>query len=256
MDTLSGLPGSVFIIVIGIYILAGIVKGTIGIGLPTAGISLTAQITDARTAIALVIMPMLLTNVWQVWRTRKHTHLAANYWPLALTMSIGIVAFSFLAPNISIRWITLLLGMTVLVFSIVSLLREIPELNPGFKNPAQIALGGIAGAMGGLTGVWAPPMIIYMSATRVDKTTFVAVVGVLLLLGSFLLALSYSSTGLITKGQAIASAILVVPAILGFSIGERIRDRLDESLFKRLVLWFFLLMGLNLIRKSLQIEIF
>lgn len=256
MDTLAGIPGPLFVVIIGVYILAGLIKGTLGIGLPTAGISLTAQITDARTAIALVIIPMLLTNVWQVFRTRQYIHRAIRYWPLALTMIAGIVVFSWIAPQISIRWVTLLLGMTVLVFSAVSLVREVPALQPKFDKPAQLLSGLFAGAMGGITGVWAPPIIIYMSAIRIDKTTFVAVVGVLLMLGSLTLALSYSNVGLITKGQAWASAILVVPSIAGFSLGERIRDKLDEALFKRLVLLFFLLMGLNLIRKSLHITIF
>jgi len=235
METLTGLPGTVLIAAVAIYILAGLVKGTIGIGLPTAGISLTAQITDARTAIALVIIPMLLTNVWQVWRSRTNIDRAIQYWPLAITMAVGIVAFSVVAPKISIGLVTLMLGVTVLVFSIVSLAREIPALPSKFETPAQL---------------------IYMSAARVDKTTFVAVVGVLLMLGSLTLAISYSSVGLITRGQAIASAMLVIPSIIGFSIGERIRERLDEALFKRLVLWFFLLMGLNLIRKSLQASLF
>lgn len=257
MDTLTGLPFSVLIAAIGIYILAGLVKGTIGIGLPTAGISLTAQVTDARTAIALVIMPMLLTNIWQVWRTRQHTHRAIKYWPLALTMMLSIVAFSFLAPHISIRWVTVFLGITIFLFAVVSLLREIPVLSPKFEKPAQLSSGLIAGVMGGITGVWAPPIVIYMSAARVDKTTFVAVVGVLLMLGGLTLAISYSTVGLITQGQAIASAMLVIPSIVGFSLGERIRNLLDEALFKRLVLWFFLLMGLNLIQKSLpQMGIF
>ena len=256
MDTLTGVPSSVMIAAFGIYILAGLVKGTIGIGLPTAGISLTAQITDARTAIALVIMPMLLTNVWQIWRTRDHTHQVLKYWPLAIMMVAGILGFAFLAPHISIRWVTLMLGITILVFSATSLATVIPTLHSTWDTPAQLFTGIVSGAMGGITGVWAPPIIIYMSATRVDKTTFVAVVGVLLMLGSLMLALSYGAVGLITQGQAIASAILVIPSILGFSLGERIRNRLDEALFKRLVLWFFLLMGLNLIRKTLAITIF
>jgi len=212
METLTGLPSTVLIAAVAIYILAGLVKGTIGIGLPTAGISLTAQITDARTAIALVIIPMLLTNVWQVWRSRTNIDRAIQYWPLAITMAVGIVAFSVVAPKISIGLVTLMLGVTVLVFSIVSLAREIPALPSKFETPAQLIAGVTAGAMG--------------------------------------------SVGLITRGQAIASAMLVIPSIIGFSIGERIRERLDEALFKRLVLWFFLLMGLNLIRKSLQASLF
>jgi len=138
METLTGLPGTVLIAAVAIYLLAGLVKGTIGIGLPTAGISLTAQITDARTAIALVIIPMLLTNVWQVWRSRTNIDRAIQYWPLAITMAVGIVAFSVVAPKISIGLVTLMLGVTVLVFSIVSLVREIPALPTKFDTPTQL----------------------------------------------------------------------------------------------------------------------
>jgi len=250
MDALIGLPTSVLIGALFAYLIAGTVKGTLGIGLPTAGVSLTAQFTDARTAIALVILPMLLTNAWQVWRTREHAHRAIPYWPLALTMTISIAGFALIAPSITIQWITLLLGVTVVIFASVSLWRDVPALNPKYDKPAQLTAGFFSGVLGGLTGVWAPPIIIYMSSIRVDKTTFVGVVGVLLLIGSTVLAASYSSNGLLSSEHAIASLLLVIPAIVGFSFGERIRHKLNEERFKRLILLFFLVMGLNLVRKA------
>lgn len=250
MDTLTGLPTSVMLGALFVYVLAGLVKGTIGIGLPTAAISLTAQFTDPRTAISLVIMPMLLTNAWQVWRTREHTHRALQFLPLAVSMAITIAVFAFLAPAVSIGVVTFLLGLTIVLFALVSLARVIPELNAKFNLHAQLASGVSAGIVGGITGVWAPPIVIFMSAVRTDKTTFVAVAGVLLFLGSLVLGISYAAVGLVSPGQALASLLLVLPALVGFGIGERIRNRLDEAVFRRVVLWFFLLMGLNLIRKA------
>jgi len=193
---------------------------------------------------------MLFTNLWQVWRTRSHSHRALAFWPLALTMTLGIVGFSLIAPSVSISGVTLILGITVLVFAAVSLWREIPQLSPRYDKPAQVTAGLTSGLMGGLTGVWAPPIIVYMSAMRVDKTTFVAVIGVLLSIGSAALAVSYQSNGLLTQEQAIASLLLIIPAVLGFSVGEKLRDSLDEERFRRWVLIFFLLMGANLIRKA------
>jgi len=251
MDTLLNFPISILIGALFAYLLAGLVKGTIGIGLPTAGISLTAQLTDARTAIALVILPMLVTNVWQVWRTRQYAKRTLQFWPLAASMVVSISVFSVAAPAVPAHWVTLFLGVTVLVFSLVSLWREVPSVSPTLDKPVQVIAGCLAGVMGGITGVWAPPMIIYMSAARVDKTTFVAVIGVLLMLGSAVLAVSYSSNGLFTSNHAIISLLLVVPSLIGFSIGERVRHRLNEDRFKRLVLLFFFIMGINLIRKAI-----
>lgn len=251
MESITGIPGSVLLAAMAVYVLAGWVKGTIGIGLPTAGVSLTAQFTDVRTAIALALMPMILTNVWQVFRTRHDAHKALQFWPLAVCMLLGILVFAYAAPKVPTKWATLLLGTTVLLFAIVSLIKELPKLSNKHDKKIQVAAGISAGFMGGITGVWAPPMVMYMSAARVDKATFVAVVGVLLMLGSVVLSLTYSRVGLLNQGQTIASLILVIPAILGFALGEKVRSYVDEELFKKLVLLFFFVMGLNLIRRGL-----
>jgi len=251
METILGIPLTVVAGALVAYLLAGLVKGTLGIGLPTAGVSLTAQITDARTAIALVIMPMLITNVWQVYRSRQHTHRALRFLPMAATMMVCIALFALIAPSIPARWVTLFLGIIVAVFALTNLWREVPALPPRLETTAQITAGSLAGLIGGITGVWAPPIVIFLSAVRVDKNTFVAVVGVLLMLGSAVLAVSYASNGLLSSNQAVVSLLLVIPSLIGFSLGERIRHRLNEERFKRLILLFFLVMGLNLVRKAL-----
>ncbi len=165
-------------------------------------------------------------------------------------MAISIALFAFAAPGVSIGFVTLLLGITIVLFAAVSLAGVIPELDTRFNRHAQLTAGVSAGFVGGITGVWAPPIVVFMSAIRTDKTTFVALVGALLLLGSLVLGLCYAVLGLITPGQALVSLLLVFPALLGFAFGEKIRHRLDEAVFRRVVLWFFLLMGLNIIRKA------
>ena len=62
---------SFVLIAIVVYVLAGMVKGTIGIGLPTTAVSLMAQVTDARSAVTLVVIPMFVTNLWQVIRSGR-----------------------------------------------------------------------------------------------------------------------------------------------------------------------------------------
>jgi len=104
--------------------------------------------------------------------------------------------------------------------------------------------------MGGIAGIWAPPIVAYLSARRVDKESFVRIVGVLLFVGSTVLALGYWRAGILTAPIATYGLLLVVPAMLGFTLGERLREKLSNAIFRKAVLWLFLLMGLNLIRKG------
>ena len=101
-----------------------------------------------------------------------------------------------------------------------------------------------------LAGIWAPPIVVYLSAIRLDKDDFVRATGLLLALGSVVLAVSYAGNGLLNAPQALLGLGLVLPALLGYSLGERLRARLDGNGFRRAVLVFFLVMGLNLLRRA------
>lgn len=236
---------------VAIYLLAGVIKGMLGIGFPTAAVSLLAQITDARTAISLVVIPMVVTNAWQVWRNRQVRWVFSSFWRLLVTMLVFIAIFSQLASLVPIPLLTGVLGLIIAVYAIFSLYRPILRIPDRHDGLSQLIAGGTAGALGGITGVWAPPILIYLNARGVGKEAFVATSGVLMCLGSTVLFGGYINAGLIAGPILVMSCLLLLPSLLGFSVGELIRKRLSAERFARLLLWFFLAMGLNLIRRSL-----
>jgi len=240
------------LIAIGVYILAGLVKGTIGIGLPTTAVSLMAQVTDARSAVILVIIPMFVTNVWQVIRCGQVAWVVQKFWRLALTMTVGIGFFALFASAISVSFMTLALGLVVSLFAIVNLAKDIPALPEKFDSIAQIISGTSAGVIGGIAGVWSPPMMIYLASKKLSKEQFLSTVGLLLLLGSTALGLGYLQAGIMSIESSGLSAILVIPAMIGFVFGEKIRELMSGDGFHRAVLIFFLLMGLNLVRRAVM----
>ncbi|MFK8081630.1 MAG: sulfite exporter TauE/SafE family protein [Granulosicoccus sp.] len=243
-------PLSLLLMAMVIYFMAGVIKGTLGIGFPTAAVSLFAQVTDARTAITVVIMPMLLTNVWQVIRGRKFLSVIRQMWLLLLMMLVFILVFSQLASMVRVEILAAVLGGIVSIYALHSLYAKPLRLNPAYDRPAQIVAGVSAGIMGGMVSVWAPPILIYMQTLRLPKDQFVATVGVLLLLGTCVLLMSYVGSGVLGYGLFLCSALLVVPSLLGFTVGEQVRKRLSAQRFERLLLWFFFIMGLNLIRRA------
>ena len=234
-----------------VYFIAGIVKGALGIGFPTTAISLLAQFTDARTAITLVVIPMLITNAWQVWRSRQVRWVVGHFWLLLIIMLIFIAIFSLIAADIPEKGVMIILGGIVTLYAASSLYRPVIAIPDRVDRPAQVLTGVLSGAMGGIVGVWAPPILIYLSARRLSKDQFVSTVGVLLFLGSCVLLLGYWNNGLLSASILTMSSLLVLPSLLGFSAGEAIRHRLSAQRFERLLLWFFLLVGLNLIRRAI-----
>ena len=233
-----------------IYFIAGMIKGMLGIGFPTAAVSLLAQVTDTRTAIALVIIPMMVTNAWQVWRNRRVRWVLKTFWLLLFVMLLMTAVFSQVAGLAPVALLTGVLGLIVAVYSASSLYRPLFFIPERVDNLAQLATGISAGIMAGLTGVWSPPILIYLNARRLGKEAFVATTGVLMCLGSLVLFAGYVNAGLIGSSIIVMSCVLLVPSLLGFTAGEWVRGHLSAKRFERLLLWFFLIMGLNLIRRA------
>lgn len=234
-----------------VYLLAGVLKGTLGIGFPTAVIAMMAIFIDARTAILLAIVPMIATNLWQVIRSGQIVETVKEVWLLLVIMVVFIIIFTRISADFPHERLSLFVGIAVAIFAITALWIDPPAMSPKYKLPAQISTGIVAGVMGGLTSIWAPAIIVYLTSTRADKEVFVATVGMLLLVGSLALFSSYWKIDLISLEQIRISALLVIPAILGFSIGEVLRKRVSNELFRKLMLWFFLLMGVNLLWRGL-----
>ena len=240
----------IVIALVGIYFIAGAIKGTLGIGFPTAAIALTATFFDARTAIAYVIIPMCLINAWQIYRSGHLKRTLVNNWRLVVSMVITITAFSLMSADVPIRWLTLLLGIITSMFAIISLWRSPPRLPDRFDKMAQFSTGAISGVIGGLAGIWAPPIIVYLTSRRVSRAVFVQTTGVLLFIGSFVLLVGYTYTGIVNSQNAFKSFLLLIPAIAGFTVGEKLSTKLSKERFEKLILLFFLLLGLNFIRRA------
>ena len=241
-----------FLIALAVYFLAGSVKGTIGIGLPTTSISLLGQVYDPRVAIALAIIPILLTNIWQIYRSGHTLRTLRTYWPFAVVSAIVMWGTTSYSVRISTDNLIFILGCVVVLFATTSLFVRPPELPKQFDRVAQVVSATFCGVLGGLTAIWSPPMVIYFVASRLDKDEFVRASGILLFIGSVPLLIGYLQNGLMTGSLAVMSTAMTLPTIIGFAVGERIRHRLNAEKFQKLILFVFLLMGLNLIRRALM----
>ena len=116
-----------------IFILAGLVKGTVGFGLPTIGIGLGALISDIPTAMMLILAPTFLTNIIQIWSAGSLPDVINKSWaflvgsillvPLGLRAVVSMPAFPF----------ERVLGLTILIYSLASLKESILQQPVSFE---------------------------------------------------------------------------------------------------------------------------
>lgn len=243
-----------FLIVFGAvtFLIAGMVKGTIGIGMPTAAIGMLSQVIDAKTAVALVVFPTFISNAWQMVRAGDLLRALKQYRYFALSLVVVLWFTTSLTASVSQQALLLIIGGVVVAFSLTSLLFRPPPLPDRLDTIAQVVCGAIAGIIGGLTSVWAAPIVIYLLGRRVAPDEFIRATGLLITIGAIPLVLGFWYHGIFDGSRVTLSIALIIPALIGFQIGEAIRKRLPVERFQSAVLIVFLLMGLNIIRRAIM----
>ena len=222
-----------------------------GIGLPTTALSLMTLFLDPRTAIALVLVPMTVSNLWQVHRSGEIRRTAARYSPFVVALVASIALALLLTRDVNAKVLLGCLGVAILLFVIVNLTKWAPRIPQHLDRVAQIIAGCFAGAMGGLTAVWAPPMALYLASRDAGKDEFVRATGFLIFFGSIPLAAGYVLQGFVTWSVFWISLAALVPTFAGFAVGEKLRGQLSEEGFRKVLLAFFFVMGVNLLRRAI-----
>ena len=234
-----------------VFLIAGSVKGLVGIGLPTAAISMLTILIDPRTAIAVGLVPIVVANAWQIWSMGDIRGAFSRYWLFAAALGVSVFLTVSLSAEVSDRVIFLALGISIVAFAGLNLRFVMPSIPERFDRSAQLGMGTIGGILGGLSGVWVAPVIMYLSARQVQKDEFVRATGLLLFIGGVPFAVAYVMQGFLTAPLAAVSVALVVPTLMGFALGARLRNRMSNERFRKVLLYIFLLLGLNLLRRGL-----
>ncbi len=89
MNTLALSPMLLFIAAI--LFIAGFVKGVVGLGLPTVAIGLLATRIAPSQAVAIVIIPAIITNIWQTFLSDPHlVSIVRRIWPMMIGTCVGV----------------------------------------------------------------------------------------------------------------------------------------------------------------------
>lgn len=234
-------------------LLSGLVKGITGFAMPMVLISGIGSFLSPETALAGLILPTLVTNVWQAMRQGFFAAWASVqlHWRYLVIALLCLVISAQFVTRIPASTLFLVLGVPVTLFAGLQLIGWRPRIDPEKKRSAELGVGALAGTLGGLSGIWGPPTVLYLTAMNVPKIEHVRVQGVVYGAGAVALALAHLKSGVLDPAGLRFSAMLVLPAVIGMAIGLAVQDRLNQERFRWAILVVLTVAGLNLIRRGL-----
>jgi uncharacterized membrane protein YfcA len=235
----------------GAMLLAGMVKGVIALGLPLVGLPLLMLSVDVQTAITLLMVPLVLSNLLQALQGEGTAALLRRFWPIMLALGVGTFAGIALFASLERHVLLLAIGILAIVFSTASLLQPNLVVPPAAESWLGPAVGLLAGVVGGMSTLFGPPLAIYVVGLRLPRDTFVKVISILYTTASGFLLLGGVTRGVAEPGDLLLSLLAMIPVYAGMLIGQRIRRYIDPERFRLMVLGIVWLTGANLIRTGL-----
>jgi uncharacterized protein len=234
-----------------VFALAGVVKGIVGLGLPTIAMGLLAVVMTPLQAAAILVVPSFLTNVWQMVSGPALMPVARRIWPMLLGSCIGTWAGAGLMTGAYARYGGALLGIALALYALTGL-RSIRFSVDERREPwLGAAIGGATGLITAATGVFAIPSVPYLQAIGLEKEELVQALGLTFTVSTIALSVNLAFAGALKIGVAAPTLTALVMAGLGVWIGQILRLRLSPELFRRCFFFGLLLLGLYLIGEAL-----
>ena len=241
---------TIIIIIILAVLAGGLVKGTLGFGMPMVALPIIAFIIPPTTAMILLCAPIFLTNFLQI-KFRQGVS-SYRFLPMFLCLIIGLIIGARLILEIDVKTITQIIAVSIIFAALVNCFGiKIKNINKNHENTITSLIGFGSGILGGLSTFYGPPMLAYLVAVDLPKERFVRTVSTMYFIGSFPLYGSLIYYGFATKEDLIFSLILIIPAFIAQQVGTKIRDKFNQKQFRICILITLIILGLSLLVKTL-----
>lgn len=226
-----------------VFLFAGMVKGTIGLGLPSISLGLLAATMDLKLAMILLLAPNVITNLWQAFVGGHFRMLLKRLWLFLLFAAVAIWLGSAALELVDAKALGALLGLLLVVYALLGLLR--PPLSLPARHEIWVGplVGFINGVLTGLTGSFVVPGVPYLQALGLTRDQLVQAMGLLFMASTLGLGVSLGGRNMLSLDLLLLSGLCVLPALLGMVIGQRLRDRLSEAAFRKAFYGALLLLG-------------
>lgn len=238
-------------IITAVFLVAGTVKGVVGLGMPIVSLALLTIAFGLPEAMALMLVPSLATNLWQAAIGGHGLAILRRIWPFLLMATATVWLGAGALRRVDLAWLSTLLGMLLVAYAGLGLSGRHFTLTPRRERWAAPLLGAVNGILTGMTGAFAVPGVMYLQAIGLGRDTLIQAMGILFTASTLILAAALGGNGLLSATTGTLSAAAVLPAIVGMVLGQRIRKRLPEERFRAVLYAALLVLGGYIMARAL-----
>jgi uncharacterized membrane protein YfcA len=223
-------------------VLSGSVKGVFGIGFPVVAMAILPLFITPISAITVIALPIVVTNIQQLFSEKEWRHIIIKYRYMALFMLLASFLSSQILTQISVDLITAIIGFALALFAIYSLFNFTLPITT--HSVWQIIAGASSGLLSGMTGIQSTA-IIYFASLDISRNEFVGAVGYIFLVGGLGLSIGLINNNLLNSSTVILSLFGVLFSVVGFKLGSLLRPYIHSELFKKLLFLLMLIIGMK-----------
>ena len=256
VDLLGGYTPYVFMLVVSVFVLAGLVKGVVGLGLPTISMALLSIFMLPAQASALLVIPSLITNIWQT----RPVHALAPLLKRLGSMQAGVVAGTLagamlLGAPVGV-WASVSLGIALIAYAIWTLLGQPLHVSVSAEKWLGPCIGVMTGLITAATGVFVVPAVPYLQSIGLARDQLIQAMGLSFTVSTVALAAGLWLNDSYSAGSVSVSLVMLLPALAGMGIGQWLRQRMAPAVFRRCFLLGLLGVGGYLLLASVWVSCF
>ncbi len=234
----------------GTFLIAGTIKGVIGLGLPTVSLALLTVAIDLPHAMALLLVPSFITNLWQAVVGGGGKAILLRLWPFLLMATATVWLGAAALTRVDLSLLSALLGVLLVAYSTVNLAGLRFTITTRQEVWIGPLVGSVNGVLTGMTGSFVVPGVLFLQAIGLSRDMLIQAMGMLFTASTLALAVALQGNGLLTTELGTLSASALIPAIIGMILGQRIRQSLSEQLFRRVFFISLFMLGAFIIANA------
>ncbi len=231
--------------------LGAVIKGAVGIGLSLFSVPVITFFLPPTSSMILLCIPVLVTNILQMEIQKGFG--SFRFVPMFIALVIGIIIGCNLILQVQLKTISQIIAISIIFAATVNLFGiNLKFIKLHFEKIFTIFLGFFSGIIGGLSNMYAPYILCYLVSTDLNKDDLIRTIAAMYFIGSVVIFPIWIYNELGTINDLILSSLLLVPALLGQKIGTKIRDKISNENFKRIILYILMVIGLTLLIKNIK----
>jgi uncharacterized membrane protein YfcA len=225
-----------------------IAKGATGMGLPLVAMPVLAAAFGLQHAISIMTIPLVITNLWQVWRFRgEYAGPSLRFLlPMIIAGVLGVAIGTWVLIEIDEQILGMAVGGILLAYVVLSLSRPDLVLGANTARRAATPVGLAAGILQGATGISSPAVVTFIHAMRLGYASHVFAVSAVFLMLSAAHLPALIATGVLQWEWLLEGLFALVPIVCLMPLGQWIGSKVSRASFDRLILTFLCVMGAKL----------